>query len=106
MRIVISGATSMIGAALTNALIVRNHEVIAIVRNGSNKISCLKDSDNLSIIECDMNNYHSLSNKIENVDVAVSIAWNGTRGADRNNTQLQEENYKNSMDFLKDFLKK
>ena len=42
MRIVISGATSMIGAALTNKLLENNHEIIAVVRPNSKKIVVLK----------------------------------------------------------------
>ena len=37
MRIAISGATSMIAAALTNMLLENNHDVIAVVRPSSKK---------------------------------------------------------------------
>ena len=37
MKIVISGATSMIGAALTNKLLSQGHEVIAVVRKECKK---------------------------------------------------------------------
>ena len=107
MRIVISGATSMIGAALTNKLLENNHEVIAVVRSNSKKVEALNRSSKLSIVECNMEDYAKLDNLIEGkVDVAVSTAWNGTRGADRNNKELQEENYKNSISFLKIMLSK
>lgn len=102
MRIVISGATSMIGAALTNKLLENNHEIIAVVRPNSKKIVVLKKSPSLSIVECNMEDYSELNNLIQGkVDVAISTAWNGTRGTDRNNEELQIENYKNSISFLK-----
>ena len=107
MRIVISGATSMIGAALANKLLDNNHEVIAVVRPNSKKIEALNKSQNLSIVECNMEDYAELNSLIQGkVDVAVSTAWNGTRGADRNNRELQEENYKNSVSFLNVMLSK
>lgn len=107
MRIVISGATSMIGAALANKLLDNNHEVIAVVRKNTKKTDTLIKSPNLSIVECNMEDYSELNNLIQGkVDVAVSTAWNGTRGADRNNKELQEENYKNSVSFLKVMLSK
>lgn len=107
MRIVISGATSMIGSALTNALLDQKYDVIAIVRKNSSKTGVLNRSPNLSIVECNMEDYSSLSDLIDGkVDVAVSVAWNGTRGADRNNKNLQEENYKNSISFLEAMISK
>lgn len=107
MRIVISGATSMIGAALANKLLENNHEVVAVVRKNTKKTDTLIKSPNLSIVECNMEDYGELNNLIQGkVDVAVSTAWNGTRGADRNNKELQEENYKNSVSFLNVMLSK
>lgn len=107
MRIVISGATSMIGAALTNKLLENNHEVIAVVRPNSKKTKALDNNPKLSIVECNMEDYADLNNLIKGkVDVAVSTAWNGTRGAYRNNKELQEENYKNSISFLRAMLSK
>lgn len=107
MRIVISGATSMIGAALTNRLLENNHEIIAVVRPNSKKIVVLKRSPNLSIVECNMEDYSELNNLIQGkVDVAISTAWNGTRGTDRNNEELQIENYKNSISFLEAMIAK
>lgn len=107
MRIVISGATSMIGAALTNKLLENNHEVIAVVRPHSKKTDILNKSPNLFIVECNMVDYTELNNLIQGkVDVAISTAWNGTRGADRNNKGLQIENYKNSISFLEAMISK
>ena len=91
----------MIGSALTNKLLENNHEVIAVVRSNSKKIVVLNKSPNLSIVECNMEDYSELNNLIQGkVDVAISTAWNGTRGADRNDEELQIENYKNSISFL------
>ena len=107
MRIVISGATSMIGAALTNKLLENTHEIIAVVRPNSKKIVGLSKSLKLSIVECSMEDYSELNNLIQGkVDVAISTAWNGTRGTDRNNEELQIENYKNSISFLEAMIAK
>lgn len=107
MRIVISGATSMIGAALTNKLLENTHEIIAVVRPNSKKTVVLNQSSNLSIVECNMEDYSELNNLIQGkVDVAISTAWNGTRGTDRNNEELQIENYKNSISFLEAMIAK
>lgn len=97
----------MIGAELVNRSLDRNHEVIAVIRPNTSKRAILNIVPKLSIVECAMEDYYLLDDLIEgNVDVAVSIAWNGTRGADRNNRILQEDNYYNSISFLKAMLKK
>ena len=62
MRIVISGATSMIGAALTNKLSENKHEVVAVVRPNTKKTETLINSSSLSIVECDMKDYSNLTN--------------------------------------------
>lgn len=97
----------MIGAALANKLLENNHEVVAVVRPNTKKTETLNKSQNLSIVECNMEDYAELNSLIQGkADVAVSTAWNGTRGADRNNRELQEENYKNSVSFLNVMLSK
>ena len=73
MRIVISGATSMIGAALTNKLLDNNHDVVAVVRPNSKKIDALYKSPNLSNVECNMEDYAELSNLVEPFSISSSI---------------------------------
>lgn len=43
---------------------------------------------------------------IRKVDVAISTAWNWTRGTDRNNEEFQIENFKNSISFLEAMVSK
>lgn len=101
MRIVVSGATSMIGAALVNQLLARGYEVIAVVRQNCSKLYVLNLSDNLTIVNCDMCDYGSIDTLIEApIDIAIATAWNGTRGAERNCEKLQKENLRYSIDFL------
>lgn len=101
MKIVVSGATSMIGSALTNELLKRGHEVIAVVRNNCKKVNVLNQSELLTIVNCDMCDYQKLSVLIEKeIDVAVATAWNGTRGKDRSDQKLQKANLQYSTDFL------
>ncbi len=106
MKIIISGATSMVGAALTNQLLYRGHDVIAIVRKNCKKLSALQSNKKLTIVEYNMSEYKNLNTKInDNIDVAIAMAWNGTRGGDRNNRELQQENFQFNVDFLHAVLK-
>ena len=91
----------MIGSALTNKLLERGHEVIAVVRNNCKKVNALNQSELLTIVNCDMCDYQKLSVLIEKeIDIAVTTAWNGTRGKDRSNQKLQKTNLQYSIDFL------
>lgn len=100
-KVIVTGATSFIGRHLIDKLL-RNYEVIAIVRHNSSKINVLPKSDRLTILELDMGEYEKISGTVKgNGDIFVHLAWNGTRGELRNKLEIQEENFKNSMNALK-----
>ena len=98
--ILITGATSFIGLNLINYLL-NDYKVIAVVRPNSEKISLLSASDNLSIFELEMKEYYRLPSLIkEPIHAIAHLSWGGTRGIDRNNIELQEQNFKYSISAL------
>lgn len=98
--ILITGATSFIGLNLINYLL-NDYKVIAVVRPNSEKISLLPASDNLSIFELEMKEYYRLPSLIkEPIHAIAHLSWGGTRGIDRNNIELQEQNFKYSISAL------
>lgn len=100
-HVLITGATSFIGLGLIRRLLRGPYVVTAVVRPGSKKTADLQGMDRVRIVEADMENYRSLSSLIqEPVDIFFSLAWDGTRGAARNDAKLQEANYRFSMDAL------
>lgn len=102
MKIVITGATSMIGQALCKKLADLGHEIYAVVRNVSKSNSELCKTDKIHIIVSEMNQYDSLDEKISVIpDVACLLAWEGTRGDGRNNDVMQKSNYVNSMNAIR-----
>ena len=79
MRIVVTGATSFVGAATVNELLNRGHEVIAVVRPGSKKLDRIPSQEGLSIVENDLSDSHLLPEKIkENCDVFCHFGWGGS----------------------------
>lgn len=81
MNILVTGATSMIGLSLCKRLCKDNNQIIAVVRKNSCKLDKLPKTDNIKILECDMQDYSLLSGMYaEEIDSAVLLAWNGTRG--------------------------
>lgn len=82
----------MIGSTLTNELLVQGHEIIAVVRNDCKKMNALNQSNLITIVSCDMCYYCKLSILIDKkIDIAVSTAWNGIRGKDWSNQELQKD---------------
>lgn len=98
--ILVTGATSFIGINLIKE-ILKEYKVIAVVRPNSEKISLLPASDNLSIFELELKDYYKLPSLIKLPIRAVThLSWGGTRGIDRNNIDLQEQNFKYSISAL------
>ena len=56
-RIVVTGATSMIGVATINEAVKNNIEVLAIVRDCSKKLDRLPKSSLIKILECDIDKF-------------------------------------------------
>lgn len=92
-RIVVTGATSMIGAALIEECVKNNIEVYAVVRKSSGKQNRLPDSELVHLIDCSLETLEQLPKLIpEKCDTFYHIAW-GNTGENRNrSTELQSRN--------------
>lgn len=98
--ILITGATSFIGLNLLNYLL-NDYQIIAVVRPNSQKLENLPVNVNLSVAELNLEEYDKLPLIItENIYGFIHLAWNGTRGADRENIEMQKLNYKFSISAL------
>jgi nucleoside-diphosphate-sugar epimerase len=100
-NVFITGATSFIGINLIEELYGK-YNITAIIRNNSKKKALLSKYKDIEIIELDMQDLNKLS-KLTNkkCDVFYHLAWDGTRGASREDEELQKSNYKNSVKVLK-----
>lgn len=106
-RVIITAANSFIGRRLCKVLTDEGYFVYAVVRNTFTDKGIFRNCKNLSIIYSDMEEYDSLFEKIkESCDIGIALAWNGTRGEERNDYLKQEGNYKNSIDCVHSFIKK
>ena len=63
-RIVVTGATSMIGGALIEECIKHDTEVYAVVRVSSGKQSRLLSGPKLHLVDCDLENLDCLPEKL------------------------------------------
>ena len=102
MRIVITGATSFIGHFLLEGLTRAGHDCIAVVRHSGR--SKLDDRFSVKVIEKNMCDYDRMVADTGHVDCLINLAWLGTRGADRMNTDLQKSSYEYSLEAIKSFV--
>lgn len=103
-KIVISGATGAIGMALVNYALEQQMQVLAICHKNSRRMGNLPNSDNLCILEIDVEEYSELLNKKEGLallgkyDCFFHLAWQGTVGKVRNDMNLQMGNIQYTLD--------
>lgn len=100
-KVVVTGATGMIGVTLIEYLLSKDIEVLAIIRENSKRRKNLKENKNLKIIECNLENLKSLEIKESKYDVFYHFGWDGTFGNDRNQIEKQELNVEYTLDAVK-----
>lgn len=92
MKAVITGATSMIGAATARSLLDAGHEVWAVVRSGTGKMNRLPQSSDLHTVACDISEYDKLPQLIsETCDVFYHFAWQATGGPEVRNSLIYQQ---------------
>lgn len=80
-KVVVTGATSMIGAALLETLLTdcNLQKIYAVVRVNSNKLKRIPTDPRVEIVQCDINDYQNLPDMIlERCDVFYHLAWSRT----------------------------
>lgn len=101
-RVVITGATGMIGVTLTNFLISKSIEVLAIIRENSERRNNLTENKNLNIIECNLDNLKNLNlDETKTFDAFFHFGWDGTFGKDRDDINKQKKNIEYTLDAVK-----
>ncbi len=100
-NICITGATSFIGVNLIRELLKKDYNIVAIIRRNSKNKEKLASFKKIKIIELNMDEIDKLPNLINiKCDIFYHLAWNGTRGKDRDDKSIQQDNYLNSLKVL------
>lgn len=101
MRVVITGATSMIGVALVKECIQNGDTVLAIVRKKTTRIHRLPKSEFLHIWYVDLEQLKDVVLEDEKAyDVFYHFAWEGTQKEERDNPKIQESNIRTSLEAV------
>lgn len=94
MKVVITGATSMIGAAIIEECLNNGVEVLAIVHRGTRKLSRLPKSKLIRVEYANIDQFDQVCVDKKKYDVFYHLAWANTDKAHRDDPVLQEENIK------------
>ena len=97
MRVVVTGATSMIGVALINECVANGDTVLAIVREGTSRMKRLPKSDLIQIEYADLDALDHVQGDGAAYDVFYHIAWGHTSKAERDYPVAQEDNIRSTL---------
>ena len=98
-KMLVTGATSFIGTAFLRKATESGWQITAVVRRNSKKKEQIKSFSHVNIIELNMDEYSQLGEIIETIDCFVHLAWDGTRGSQREDSELQKLNYEGQKYF-------
>lgn len=102
MKIVVTGATSFIGAPMTKELVKQGHDVYAVVRPGSRNMGKLPQPESrLHVIEKKLQEADELHQVIPaSCDMFFHFGWDGTGSDNRRNREVQQRNVADSLKAL------
>lgn len=97
-RAVITGASGVVGSALTEELLEHGYEVTVLLREGSSHNGRLPDHPNLIRRECSLEHLKDYPGDGERRDVFFHLGWTGTKGPERNDPYIHNRNVAYSLD--------
>lgn len=101
MKAVVTGASSMIASALIRLLIAEGHEVYALCRPGSKKLGNIIKNERVHIVHSDISDITAVGQSIGcGCDAFFHFAWGGTSGAQRNDSRIQSDNIRFTLDAV------
>jgi len=100
--VVVTGPTGAIGIALCRRLLEARATVYAVIRPESVRARELPQSDNLHIVPCELEQMETLGERIvSSADAFFHLAWGGTIGEGRNDTEFQLQNVKSTIQAVR-----
>ena len=99
-KIVVTGATSMIGTALIEVAVREKTEVYAIIRPKTNRIDRLISSPLVHIVYGELDELMQIKDIPSDCDVFYHFAWAGTSKQTRDDPDIQEQNIRYTLDAV------
>ena len=100
-KIVVTGATGMIGIAIIEEALKQNIKVVCIIHKNSTRILNIPDSYNIQIIKADLSEYEYLIPVITDCDAIIHLACDKTFGSSRDDVDIQVKNIQYTLDAVR-----
>jgi nucleoside-diphosphate-sugar epimerase len=99
-KIVITGATSMIGSAIAKCALVQGMDVLCVIRKDTTRFDNLPKSERIKIVYADISEYTRIDIQDE-YDVFFHLAWEKTFGVSRDDVDTQVKNIQFTLDAVR-----
>jgi nucleoside-diphosphate-sugar epimerase len=99
-KIVVTGATGMIGSALVGLALEKDMEILCITRKNSGRIDNIPKSGKAKIIFANLSEYAYLDIS-EKYDAFFHLAWDNTYGVSRDDVDIQLSNIRYTLDAVR-----
>lgn len=100
-RVALTGATSMLGAALIDECILHGIRVLAIINPGSLNVGRIPQSDFVKVVECKLEELNKMPALDEAYDTFYHFGWTGTSKVNRLNVDEQTRNIEFTLDAVR-----
>lgn len=100
MKLIITGATSMIGTALIQASLKRGDEIFAIIRPDTQRIERIPKSEHVYLLKKEIDQLVEMDGLPNDCDVLYHLAWIGTSKGERDDPVQHEKNIKYTLDAV------
>ena len=100
-KIVVTGATSMLGVATIEDCLANDISVVAVVHRNSKNFYRLPKSSGLKIVEANLDELSTCAPDCSDADVFYHFAWAATTHAGRLNVDVQETNIRYTLDAVR-----
>ena len=99
-KIIITGATGMIGSAIIRKALEQGCEITCLVRAKSSRIANIPTNQNVHIIDCSITEYSNID-LCGVYDVFIHLAWDKTFGNGRDDVDCQVKNIEYTLDAVR-----
>ncbi|MCR5831604.1 MAG: NAD(P)-dependent oxidoreductase [Lachnospiraceae bacterium] len=103
-RVIITGATGVVGMAITRKCIEKGIEAVLLVNPKSPRLARIPSDPLVRVIKCGLEEFADATAErlgIESPDAFIHLSWCGTFGDTRNDKLLQEKNAAYALDAVR-----
>ena len=99
-RLILTGATGMIGSAIIREALKQDYDVTCLVRAGSARVANIPQDEHVHIVNCDVSGYKTLELD-GSFDIFMHLAWNKTSVGGRDDVDCQLKNVEYTLDAVR-----